>query len=79
MYYVYVLRSQTTSKRYVGQMIDLQKRIKRHNYGGSSYTRNRGPWDLMYSEELPTRAEAMIREKFLKSGKGREFLDNLGQ
>jgi predicted GIY-YIG superfamily endonuclease len=35
---------------------------------------------LIYEENFATRAEAMAREKFLKTGKGREFLKSkIGQ
>ena len=78
MYYVYVIRSETSNKIYVGQTIDLEKRLKQHNDPDndfSSYTKqNMGPWKLFYKEEAGTRSEALKREKFLKSGKGREFL-----
>ena len=38
------------------------------------FTKGRGPWELIYWEEFKTRTEAIKREHFLKSGKGREFL-----
>ena len=79
MYHVYVLKSVSTGNRYIGQTASLEKRISRHNYGGSQFTKNKGPWELAYSESFETRADAMKREKFLKSGQGREFLDSLGQ
>jgi len=42
-------------------------------------TKNRGPWGLVYQERYGSRSEAMIREKFLKSGKGREMLDKINK
>lgn len=38
-------------------------------------TRHGIPWRLVYNEEFQTRLEALRRERFLKSGKGREFLN----
>ncbi|HOW25064.1 MAG TPA: GIY-YIG nuclease family protein [Bacteroidales bacterium] len=73
-YYTYVLLSLKSQKTYVGQTHDLEERVKAHNEGRSSYTRGRGPWELVYFEEFFTRAEAMEREKYFKTGKGREFL-----
>ena len=32
------------------------------------------PFELIYSEEAATSREARVREKFLKSGKGRAFI-----
>jgi putative endonuclease len=79
MFYAYVLKSQSTNKRYIGQTSDIKQRISAHNNGDSRYTKNRGPWVLIYHEGFRTRSEALIREKFLKSGKGREFLQNIGK
>ena len=76
-YYIYILKSSTTGKRYTGSTQNLEARLKAHNDGLSPYTKGRGPWDLIYSEEFPTRSEAMKREKFLKTGKGRDFLNEI--
>ena len=76
-YYIYILKSLTTGKRYTGSTQNLEARLRAHNDGLSPYTKGRGPWELLYSEEFPTRSEAMKREKFLKTGKGRDFLDEI--
>ncbi|MBI2171040.1 MAG: GIY-YIG nuclease family protein [Chloroflexi bacterium] len=74
MYTVYVLLSKSTGKQYIGQTQDLTRRLTEHEQGIARYTRNRGPWELVHHEILKTRAEAMKRERFLKSGQGREWL-----
>ena len=77
MYYVYVLVSDKTGRRYTGSCEDVDERIRRHNAGHSKATRHGVPWRLIYSEAFPNRAEACLREKELKSGKGREQLARL--
>ncbi|MFA6099483.1 MAG: GIY-YIG nuclease family protein [Patescibacteria group bacterium] len=77
MYYVYILQSLTHATRYIGSTQDVQNRLKEHNAGKCRYTSGRRPWRIIRTEEYTTRSEAMQREKFLKSGKGREFLDSL--
>ena len=62
---------------YTGHTQDLESRLAAHNRGLSRYTKQRGPWVLVYSEEFETRSEAMKREKFFKSGKGREALKEI--
>jgi putative endonuclease len=52
----------------------LDQRVGQHNSGITKSTKNRGLWVLAHSEEFATRAEAMRRERYLKSGKGREEL-----
>ena len=75
MYYAYVLKN-PKGILYKGSTDDLIKRTEQHNGKTifSSFTKKRGPWELVYSEEFATRTEAVEREKFFKSGKGREFL-----
>lgn len=76
---VYVLRSESTNKRYIGQTEDLSRRLAEHNDPGHNvrkYTsRNPGPWELVHEEHFETRSEAMRHERWLKSGQGREWLD----
>jgi putative endonuclease len=74
MFYVYVLQSESTTRYYTGFTADLEQRIGQHNSGVTKSTKNRGPWKLVYTEQYDSRAEAMRRERFLKSGKGREQL-----
>ena len=77
-YWVYILQNETTGKLYKGQTSDLPSRVERHNTheaGSMRYTyKQKGIWRLIYSEEYSTRSEAMKREKFLKSGQGREWI-----
>ena len=79
MYYAYVLVSDSTGKRYTGHTDNLERRIEQHNdqqHNLSKYTtRNSGPWRLVHFEKFATRSEAMAREKWLKSGVGRAWLD----
>lgn len=51
---------------------DLEERIGRHNAGRERTTRAYRPFELIYSEEQPTREEARKREKYFKSGVGKE-------
>jgi putative endonuclease len=74
-YFVYVLKSETHGTRYVGSSDNVEKRLLEHNNGKCRYTSGRSPWKLIYKESFTTRAEAMKREKFLKSGQGRKWLD----
>ena len=74
MYYTYVLRSAVTGRRYIGSCEDPIERLRRHNVGDTKSTRHGIPWTMVYQQQFGTRAEAATRERFLKSGKGREYL-----
>ena len=63
---------------YKGYTNNLILRIKEHNLKRfASFTKNRGPWKLVYYEQYNIKEVATNRERFLKSGKGREFLKNI--
>jgi len=74
--FVYVLKSLKDNTRYIGTSKNMERRLEEHNSGKCRYTSGRKPWKLIYNEEYCSRSKAMKREKFLKSGKGREFLDS---
>jgi putative endonuclease len=79
MCFVCVLRSLKNNKRYVGYTRkDVQVRLQEHNTGSSRWTRQNGPFDLVYVDECLDVKEAKSWEKFLKSGQGRQCLDELG-
>ena len=77
MYYTYVLRSKKDNKLYIGQTSNLLRRIIYHILGLVKSTKHRKPFIKIYHETYKTGLEAMMREKFLKSGKGRRFLADL--
>ena len=77
MYYVYILRSESTGKIYKGSTEDLRRRLEEHTANMVTATKNRGPWKLVYNETHPTRSAAMLRERYFKTGKGREELRGL--
>jgi putative endonuclease len=66
---------QKLRKRYVGVSEDVLMRLRSHNSRGNRFTSGGIPWVLIYKEYFDTRKEALIREKFLKSGAGRSWLD----
>lgn len=74
MYYTYVLRSKKNSQFYTGYTNNLRKRFKEHNDYKSTYTKRRGPYDLIYYEACLTEDDARSRELYLKSGKGKRYL-----
>jgi len=76
---VYVLISEKNGYRYIGHTNDLKRRISEHNAGLTKSIRFQRPFRLIYTEIFKSRNEAIKRERFLKSGKGREWLDkNIG-
>jgi putative endonuclease len=77
MYYIYAISSKEHKYIYVGLTNDIKLRIKRHNDGRERTTKFYRPFELIYSEECKTRPEARVREKYWKSGTGKEKLKKL--
>jgi len=76
-HFVYVIISQKRKYIYVGITHNLSARIARHNAGREVASRAYRPFKLIYNEKLSSRIDARIREKYLKSGVGKEFLKTL--
>ena len=77
MFYCYVLRSKKAGRRYVGSCEDLNHRLDRDNAGESKATKHGLPWMLLRSESFRSRPEATWRERYYKTGRGREELNKL--
>jgi len=81
MYFTYILQSESTGRYYVGSTDNLDRRVAQHNdpdYKGSKTTKRfKGPWKLVYTESSQTRAEAMSREREIKSWKSRKAIQDL--
>lgn len=75
MFFVYVIVSKINGLRfYVGLCEDVQKRLNEHNSQKTKSTKAYVPWELFYFEKFGARKEAREREKYLKSGSGKESI-----
>ncbi len=77
MFYVYVLKSEKNQRFYTGSTIDVTKRLGEHNAGKSKYDKINQPFILLYQESHATRSAAIQRERYLKTGVGREELQRI--
>jgi putative endonuclease len=75
MYTVYILYSSLYNKIYIGYTNNLEARFLSHNeLGKKGWTIKYRPWIVVYSEEYQTKAEALLREKELKSSPLRKWI-----
>ena len=76
VYFVYVIYNPENNKIYIGQTLDLKKRLEQHNdHSFKKFTsRYPGNWNLVHKELFSSRKEVVLREKQLKSFRGREFI-----
>lgn len=79
MFYTYVLKSKKNSKLYTGHTENLERRILEHNSNKDreKFACANGPWELVFFETFDTRSDAMKYERFLKTGKGREYIKKM--
>jgi putative endonuclease len=73
-YFTYVIKSLKKNYAYTGISNNVERRIGEHNSGYNKSTKPFAPFKTLLVEKHSDRKSAREREKFLKSGKGREFL-----
>ena len=74
MFFVYILKSMVNDKTYVGSTsIEVGKRLLQHNLGSNKWTKANGPFKLVYYESYACKTDALLRERFYKSGVGSQI------
>ena len=72
---VYILYSKKHNKYYTGYTSDLIDRFKSHNQlATKGFTSKYRPWTVIHVEFFYSKTDAMKREKYLKTGVGREWI-----
>ena len=75
-YYVYVLQNLDDKSLYIGFTTNIKQRLSDHQSGkGSTVTRKKKNWELIYFEGYKNKKDALSREKFLKGGSGRKYIN----
>jgi len=74
MHYVYVLKSLLDLKLYIGRSDDLKRRISEHMDGKVRATKHRRPLKLVFYEAYANKKDAIRREKYFKTTKGKTTL-----
>lgn len=74
MFYVYVLFSEKDRGFYTGFTTNLDERLKYHNTGQTPSTKFRQPLTLIFFEAYRHRDDALRREKYFKTTKGKATL-----
>ena len=74
---LYILRSESSGRFYVGSTDDMERRLSEHQRGQTPSTRGRGPWKLVYTEKFATLLEARRRELEIKRWKSARLVKAL--
>jgi putative endonuclease len=76
MFAVYILKLEGKKNHYVGVSQNFKRRVLEHKRGNVKSTKGRFLC-VLHTEEFENKKEAWAREKWLKSGKGREWVRSL--
>jgi len=76
-HYVYILRSLKDRLFYVGYSEDLKTRVYDHNMGKNVSTKSRRPLELIFYEAFPNKYDALKRERYFKTTKGKAVLKEM--
>ena len=74
MHYVYVFLSQKDNKFYIGLANNLERRISEHYNGEVVSTKARRPLKLIFYEAYLNEKDAVRREDYFKTSKGKRTL-----
>jgi len=73
MYYVYILLL-GNNQLYAGRTDDLRRRVLEHTNGKVSATSKRRPLQLVFYEAFLDKRDAIRRERYFKTSKGKSTL-----
>jgi len=74
---IYAIKSSKDDRIYVRMSVNTEKRLEEHNSGKTKSTKGFRPWKIIFKEECLGWDNARRREKYWKSGCGKEQLKRL--
>ncbi|NWF89883.1 MAG: GIY-YIG nuclease family protein, partial [Ignavibacteriaceae bacterium] len=57
-YFVYILKSQSANKYYIGLSENPERRLKFHNTIEKGFTSRYRPWEISYTKEYESKEQA---------------------
>ena len=71
-HFVYILKSKSADKYYIGSSLDPEIRLKYHNTIEKGFTSRYRPWEIVYTKEYSSKSEALAAERRIKSWKSKK-------
>ena len=72
--FIYILKSHKDNGIYIGSTRNLYNGFNQHLKGKVKSTKSRKPLVLIYFEEFENYSDAFKRERYLKTGTGRDWI-----
>ncbi len=76
-YFLYILKSQTTDKHYIGISQNPERRLQYHNTLEKGFTSRYRPWKIVFKKEFESKQEAMVMERKLKNWKSKTMIERI--
>ena len=75
--FIYILQSTINLKYYIGSSTNINNRLIYHNNGLVTATKNKGPWEIKFTQCYPNIKEAKQIEYKLKRLKSRKIIEQI--
>ena len=76
-HFVYILKSLSAAKYYVGSSENPNRRLEFHNTIEKGFTSRYRPWEIVFNQEFSSKSEALRVEKKIKNWKSRKMIEKL--
>jgi predicted GIY-YIG superfamily endonuclease len=76
-HYVYILKSVSSDKYYIGSSRNPYRRLSYHNTIEKGFTSRYRPWELVFEKEFADKFIAQKMERKIKSWKNRQMIERI--
>ena len=76
-YFLYILKSQSADKYYVGISENPEVRLYYHNNIEKGFTSRYRPWEMVFTKEFNSKSDAADAEKKIKGWKSRVMTERI--
>ena len=76
-YFLYILKSKSIDKYYVGISQNPKLRLEYHNTIERGFTSRYRPWEIVYKQEFNSKKEASAIEQKIKAWKSKRMIERI--
>ena len=76
-HYIYILKSKTADKYYIGSSENPERRLEFHNTIEKGFTARDRPWEIVFTQEFTSKTDTMKVERKIKSWKSRKMIERV--
>ncbi|NOX67374.1 MAG: GIY-YIG nuclease family protein [Chlorobi bacterium] len=77
MHFLYILKSKSVDKFYVGISQNPERRLGYHNSFEKGFTSRYRPWEIIFTQKFISKEEALAAERKVKSWKSKKMINKL--